>query len=73
MLYHAPTPGCVADAGKLPYPKEKIKYALIIGLKATDDPKMCEMLKFAFIQLADWQEGIGESDKGPDLSKFDLI
>lgn len=72
LQFYAPTSGCVADVGKLPYPKENIKAALIIGLKATDDSKMCEMLKSAFIQLADWQEGVGEFDQGPDLSKYYL-
>ena len=68
----APTPGCVADTSKLPFPKEKIKAALIIGLKATTDQQTKEMLKVGYIQLADWQEGVGETDQGLDLSKMDL-
>lgn len=67
-----PTPGCVADISKLPFPKEKIKTALIIGLKATNDKEMKEMLKVAYIQLADWQEGGGESDQGLDLSNMNI-
>jgi hypothetical protein len=68
----APTPGCVADTSKLPFPKERIKTALIIGLKATTDRRMREMLKVGYIQLADWQEGVGETDQGLDLSNINL-
>jgi Na+-translocating ferredoxin:NAD+ oxidoreductase RnfC subunit len=46
----APTPGCVADISKLPFSKEKIKAAIIIGLKSTNDQQMREMLKVAYIQ-----------------------
>jgi hypothetical protein len=68
----APTPGCVSDADNLPYPKEKIKKALIIGLKSTQDPKMKEFLKIGYLQLADWQDGVGASDQGIDLSNLNL-
>lgn len=66
----APAPGCVADASKLPFSKGQIKEALVIGLKATTDTKMKEMLKVAYIQLADWQDGVGSSDQGIDLSRI---
>ena len=68
----APTPGCVADVSKLPYPKEKIKAALLIGLKATSDQQMKEMLKVGYIQLADWQEGVGGIDQGLNLLNMNL-
>jgi len=68
----APQPGCVADTIKLPFPKEKIKAALIFGLKGTDDQQTKEMLKVGYIQLAEWQEGVGEIDVGLDLSNMDL-
>jgi len=68
----APAPGRVADASKLPFPKERIKAALIFGLKATNDQQMKEILKVGYIQLADWQEGVGENDIGLDLSNEDL-
>jgi hypothetical protein len=55
-----PAPGRVADARKLPFPKERIKAALIFGLKATNDQQM------------NWQEGVGENDIGLDLSNEDL-
>ena len=68
----APAPGCVVDTIKLPFPKEKIKTALIFGLKGTDDQQTKEMLKIGYIQLAEWQEGVGEIDIGLDLSNMDL-
>lgn len=40
LEHNAPTPGCVADVSKLPYPKEEIKRALIVALRSTKDPKM---------------------------------
>jgi len=66
----APVPGCVADVTKLPFPKEKIREALIFGLRANVDPKMKEMLKTAYIELANWQRGVGPADQGIDTSKL---
>jgi hypothetical protein len=68
----APAPGTVADVNKLPYTKQQIKEALIAVLRSTDDPQMKEYLKIGYIQLADWQEGVGESNQGLDLSNIDL-
>lgn len=47
------------DASQLPYPKATIKSALIAAIAVTEDAKMREWLRSAFVQLADWQEGIG--------------
>ena len=66
----APTPGCIADAGKLPYPKSQIKEALVIGLRATKDPQTANALKICYLQLADWQEGVGESNLGLDIGEL---
>lgn len=68
----APTPGTIADVDKLPYTKKQIKDALIAALRSTDDPQMKEHLKVGYIQLADWQEGVGNSNQGLDLSNIDL-
>ncbi|GEM_PF-838412 len=65
-----PAPGTVADVSKLPYPKSTIKTALIAAIKSTEDAQMKEHLKAAFIMLADWQDGVGETDKG--ISVADL-
>lgn len=68
---YAPTPGCVADSSKLPYPKQEIKAALISGLQAIYDSQMKEHLKIAYIQLSDWQEGVRDTDQGIDLKNID--
>lgn len=68
----APSPGCVADVSKLPFPKAKIKAALIMGLKKTNDQHMREMLKVGYTLLADWQEGVGDTDRGIDILNSDL-
>ena len=72
MQTQAPTPGCAADVSKLPYPKDQIKTALITGLLTVGDPSTKEMLKVAYVQLADWQEGVGDIDQGLDMTKLDL-
>jgi len=47
------------DASELPYPKATIKLALIAAITVTEDTKMREQMRSAFVQMADWQEGIG--------------
>ena len=66
---NAPTPGTVADVNKLPYTKQQIKSAIIEALRSTDDSQMKEALKVGYIQLSDWQEGVGEADQGVDLTQ----
>lgn len=68
----APVPGTVADANKLPYPKQQIKDAIVAALRCADDPQMKEHLKVGYIQLSDWQEGVGESNQGLDVSTLDM-
>jgi hypothetical protein len=64
----APAAGCVADLKKLPYPKSKIKAALITVLRMTDDPKIKEALRIGYIYLSSWQDGVGGTDQGLDLT-----
>jgi hypothetical protein len=54
-----PLPGCVDDSRKLPYPKSVIKEALLIVLREVDDPATREHLKFAYMSLASFQDGVG--------------
>jgi len=68
----SPVPGTVADVKKLPYPKLVIKKALVTAMRSTDDPKMKEHLKVGYIQLSDWQEGVGEIDLGLNMSALDM-
>jgi hypothetical protein len=41
-------------------------------LESVTDPQMKESLKIGYLQLADWQEGVGESDVGIHLTETDL-
>ncbi|MBT4764836.1 hypothetical protein HOO14_07560 [bacterium] len=66
---NAPTPGAVADVSKLPYTKQQIKSAIIEALRSTEDSQMKEFLKVGYIQLSDWQEGVGEAGQGVDLTQ----
>ncbi len=68
----APAPGCVADIHSLPHPKEQIKQAFVFALRLTKDPQMREQLKVGYISLADWQEGVGSSIAGIDLTNMEL-
>lgn len=71
VLKFCPVPGTVADVQELPYPKERIKQALVFALKATADSKIRESLKIGYISLACWQEGVGPSRLGIDVTKMD--
>jgi len=66
------SPLCVADVKKLPFPKEQIKEALVIGMKATSALYTREMLKIGYLNLANYQEGVGEVNKGIDIFVSDL-
>lgn len=67
----APVPGSVADVRELPYPKEEIKGAILLMLKAINDPKLREPLKFAYVSLGGWQAGVGPKHQGLDITKID--
>jgi hypothetical protein len=51
-----PVYGTVADASSLPYPKETIKWSLLLLLGAIPDPAQRGPLKAAYVSLADWQQ-----------------
>lgn len=57
---------------KLPYPRQQIKDAIIAALRSTDDPQIKEHLKVGYIQLSDWQEGVGGTNQGLDVSAVDM-
>jgi hypothetical protein len=73
MVHKAPPAGGVADESNLPYPKSKIKKAVIQALCAVDGPEMATSLKHGYLKLSDWQEDVGEQSIGIDLSKFGMI
>jgi hypothetical protein len=49
----------VADASELPYPKTRIKAALLAAIRAIPDASMRDQLKAGYVSLADWQDGVG--------------
>jgi len=62
---YVPSPTWIVDASKLPYPKEAIKEAITWALKVSDDDDHTRgMLMVSYIQLADWQDGVGETRQG---------
>ena len=72
ILASGPVPGTVADISELPFPKETIKQALLLLLRAKGDSKLREHLKSGFMLLADWQPGVGPVRLGFDVTKIDL-
>ena len=47
--------GQIADTSALPYPKDTIKWALLIVLAAIPVPAQRERMKAAFVALSEWQ------------------
>ena len=68
-----PAPLCVADTKKLPYEKETLKEAFILLMRLCDDPKTKELLKYGYLSLASFQEGVGETDLGLDLERLPKV
>ena len=62
----------IADTSKLPYPKNIIKQALIVLLNQNTDSQMLEYLKSSYWLLANWQDGVGPTNVGLELSNMDL-
>jgi hypothetical protein len=50
-----PRPSTVADTAALPYPKDTIKWALLIVMGAIAEAPRRERLKAAFVALCEWQ------------------
>jgi hypothetical protein len=62
----------VADSSELPYPKNRIKAALVAAIKLSPDPKQREQLKAAYVGLAGWQDGIGPGPGVFEVTQADL-
>ena len=62
MLHKSPAPFYISDVNKLPHPKENIKQALMMALSANGKEQVMDALKIGYMQLANWQEGIGNVD-----------
>ena len=64
-----PRHGSVADAEGLPYPKDTIKWALLLVIGAID-PALREPLKAGYIALADWQAASDFESGGFDSARL---
>ena len=53
--------GVVVDASRLSHPKATIKASILRLLDASEDPSQSALLESAFVKLADFQHGVGES------------
>lgn len=73
LATHAPAPGFVADVGELPYPKNEIKVAILTLLSVTDDLRLRDRLKWAYVSLADWQAEVGPTHQGLDMSEVSRL
>jgi hypothetical protein len=49
-------PGAVADEADLPYPKDTIKWALLLLLGSLHEGALREPLKAGYVALAEWQD-----------------
>jgi hypothetical protein len=60
------------DLSELPYPKERIKEAILFGIQHTADLNVREQLKGAYITLAQWQTGFGARRANAEMTPDDL-
>jgi hypothetical protein len=60
------------DVSDLPYAKERIKQAIIHGIRESDDPQFRDQLKGAYITLADWQPGFAARRGAAELTEENL-
>jgi hypothetical protein len=71
LEYLAPNPGSVSDDKKLPFPKAKIKAAIVLALRSTQDKNQQARLVDCYLHLASFQSGVGSRNIGLDLSTID--
>jgi len=62
----------VTDSNKLPCSKEEIKAALLVAMNANIDPAQKKHLATGYVQLADFQSGVGDKVVGLDISNIDI-
>jgi len=72
MEKSTPLPGCIADIEPLPHPKQRIKDAIGISLRATRDEILVDELKCGYLMLSAWQDGVGSQTLGLDFTSLDL-
>ena len=62
----------VTDSKELPCSKEEIKAALLVAMNANIDPVQKKHLAIGYVQLADFQSGVGDKLVGLDISNIDI-
>jgi hypothetical protein len=60
------------ELSSLPYPKTRIKEAIIHSLKEGGDPKNRELLKIGYLALAEWQVGFGSRIRPGELTAEEI-
>ena len=68
----APLPGRVADVSELPHSKDHIKDAISVCITVLGDPQLNEHLKYGYLMLSAWQNGVGAQTLGADFAQLDL-
>ncbi len=68
----APLPGRVADVSELPHSKGHIKDAISVCITVLRNPQLNEHLKYGYLMLSAWQNGVGAQSLGPDFAQLDL-
>lgn len=68
----APLPGRVADVSELPHSKDLIKDAISVCITELRDTQLTEHLKYGYLMLSAWQNGVGDKTLGPDFTQLDL-
>ena len=60
----------VADVNELPFAKDLIKLAFQTEYLNSQDAQYRELLSACYVQLADYQIGVGPRRIGPDMSRW---
>ena len=65
-----PAPGCIADTSKLPHKKELLQGSFKLLIKASKDGEYRQALMASYVNLADFQDNVGNEDVGFNASKY---
>ena len=68
----APMPGRIVDQSRLPYPKARLKSAMLLCIGNNSDARLAEHLKAGYLMLSAFQPEVGEEGLGTDFSALDL-
>src|SRR5829696_8024078 len=60
----------IADSRDLPYPKDTIKWAILVVLGAIRDPAQREPLRAGYVSLSEWQDRAALESLGFDSARL---